>query len=73
MFIYIKAPLANRSVTECLSEKPKADGNEMEITADTSQAPMCRSAGCVGAKAVKIHLQRKLQGSSSPSISFFIK
>ena len=67
MFGYIKVPLANRFTTERLAEKPKepkADANKMKITADASQTPVCRFRGCVGVRALKIHLQRKLQTSS---------
>lgn len=75
MFIYIKAPLAHRvTTTECLTKKkpqknkktkkktqgPKADVNEMATTTGSSETPACMSRGCVGVRAVRIHLRQSV-------------
>lgn len=64
----MKVPLANRFATERLTENQnnqmQMQTNGMKITGDTSQNSVRRFRGCVGVKALKIHLQRKLQTSS---------
>lgn len=68
MFIYIKVPQAYRLATEQLTETQQQ--MQMGWKYETRHRHNCVDPQVVGGRAVKIHLQGKLQSGSSLQFSF---